>query len=324
MVRARRRDARRDHVAVADRLDLLEVVPLGQRVEVAEQVVEDADDLGGRQAFRQRREVDDVGEQDRRRAELVGDRLRLRLEPVGDRAGEDVEQQVLGSLLLVSQRGQRVRALLGERRQQREDDRAADGDVEREHRAREPLGHLGLDAAEQLAGDPRAEEHDHERDVPANPARTPLKTSAPSGARMPHRPTPAASRNPPSGIIERVGASRIATWATRSSWANDRACGEDEDRAQQDCAVGQWHVADRRSEGQVEDRPQQCDREDQHRDEDEQRLVGARVLVVSWIRTDGRQAFEDAGGDGPAATDPLTRETVLGLLARRGFHLELR
>ena len=46
VVGPRRRDARGDHVAVADRLDLLEPVPLGEGVEVAEQAVEHADDLG--------------------------------------------------------------------------------------------------------------------------------------------------------------------------------------------------------------------------------------------------------------------------------------
>ncbi len=40
---------------------------------------------------------------------------------------------------------------------------------------------------------------------------TSLNTSAPSGARIPQKPTPAASRNPPSGIIDSVGASRMAT-----------------------------------------------------------------------------------------------------------------
>ena len=41
--------------------------------------------------------------------------------------------------------------------------------------------------------------------------RTSLNTSAPSGARTPHRPTPPESRKPPSGIMDSVGASRIAT-----------------------------------------------------------------------------------------------------------------
>ena len=47
--------------------------------------------------------------------------------------------------------------------------------------------------------------------------RTSLNTSAPSGARIPHRPTPPEARNPPSGIIDSVGASRMSTWPTRRS-----------------------------------------------------------------------------------------------------------
>src|SRR5687767_15840751 len=51
---------------------------------------------------------------------------------------------------------------------------------------------------------------------------TSLNTSAPSGARIPHRPTPPESRNPPSGIIDSVGASRMSTWPTRSSHGKSR------------------------------------------------------------------------------------------------------
>ena len=46
VVRPRVGDARRDHVGVADRLDLLEAVALGERVELAEQAIEQPDDLG--------------------------------------------------------------------------------------------------------------------------------------------------------------------------------------------------------------------------------------------------------------------------------------
>ena len=42
-------------------------------------------------------------------------------------------------------------------------------------------------------------------------------TSEPSGARIAQSPTPPAPRKPPSGIIDSVGAKRIATWPTRSS-----------------------------------------------------------------------------------------------------------
>ena len=88
-----------DHVAIADGLDLLEAVPLGEGVEVAEQVVEHPDHLGGRQVLSTRGEIDDVREEDRSLAELIGDGLRLRLQLVGDRPGEDVEQQILRPVL---------------------------------------------------------------------------------------------------------------------------------------------------------------------------------------------------------------------------------
>ena len=52
--------------------------------------------------------------------------------------------------------------------------------------------------------------------------RTSLNTSAPSGARTPHSPTPPAPRKPPSGIIESVGASRMSSWFTRSSIGKSR------------------------------------------------------------------------------------------------------
>ena len=68
------RHARRDHVGIANRLDLLDRITLGQEVEVHEEVVEETDDVSRLQAVRQGREVDDVSEQDRRRGELVRDR----------------------------------------------------------------------------------------------------------------------------------------------------------------------------------------------------------------------------------------------------------
>ena len=52
--------------------------------------------------------------------------------------------------------------------------------------------------------------------------RTSLNTSAPSGARIPHRPTPPESRKPPSGTIDSVGANRIATWPTKRNWSKFR------------------------------------------------------------------------------------------------------
>jgi hypothetical protein len=49
-----------------------------------------------------------------------------------------------------------------------------------------------------------------------------LNTSAASGARIPHKPTPPEARKPPSGIIDSVGASRMATWPISRSWPKFR------------------------------------------------------------------------------------------------------
>ena len=140
MVGARRRDSRGGHVAIADGLDLLEPVAFREVVEATEQVIEVADHFGGRETLRPGCEVDHVGEQDRGRPELVRDRLGLGLQPVGDRAREDVEQEVLGLRLLQPERCEGSAALACEHREQREHDGAADRDVQRQHRAREPDG----------------------------------------------------------------------------------------------------------------------------------------------------------------------------------------
>ena len=84
------------HVGVADGLDLLESMSLGERVEAAEDLVEHGDDPGRRFLGRERREVDDVGEQDRDLVVVVGDDAFSALQPVGDRTRQDVEQQGVG------------------------------------------------------------------------------------------------------------------------------------------------------------------------------------------------------------------------------------
>ena len=169
VVRAGRRHARGDHVAVADRLDLFDPVALGQEVEVREQVVEDADHLGRTQPVRQRREVDDVGEQDRRGGELVGDGGAVGLELVGDRSRQDVQEQVLGLVLLDAQRGERLFALAHELPEQQEDDHPPDRHVQRDHRGLEPGRKDRPAAARQLAHKARGEEDPHEGGEPAQP-----------------------------------------------------------------------------------------------------------------------------------------------------------
>ena len=99
MVGAPPRHAGRDHVAVADRLDLLEVVLLDQRVEALEDLVQQVDQAERRHAGGHRRELDDVGEQDAGLVELLGDGALPRLQRLRDLPRQDVEQQHLGALL---------------------------------------------------------------------------------------------------------------------------------------------------------------------------------------------------------------------------------
>ena len=54
------------------------------------------------------------------------------------------------------------------------------------------------------------------------PAPIPLKTRAPSGPRMPQMPTAPPGRNPPSAIIDRVGASMMSASWIRSSMSKSR------------------------------------------------------------------------------------------------------
>ena len=137
MVRVRVRHTRGRHVAIADRLDLLEPVPLHEHVEIGEELIEDADHLGRREALRERGEVHDVGEEDRGRGEVVGDHLGGGLQSLGDRARQDVQEERLRPLLLGSECRQRHVALVGERREECEGDRGGTDDVQRQHRARE-------------------------------------------------------------------------------------------------------------------------------------------------------------------------------------------
>ena len=93
----------RDHVGVADGLDLLQTVPLGEGVERTEQVVEDLDDPLRGDPVAAPGEVDEVGEEHGDVGEGVGDDALLLHEAGGDRGGQDVEQQPLRARLLGDQ-----------------------------------------------------------------------------------------------------------------------------------------------------------------------------------------------------------------------------
>ena len=126
----------RHHVAVADGLDLLEVVALDQRVEALEHVVQELDQAERRHAGGHRREVDDVGKEDAGLVELLGDGARAHLQRLRDLARQDVEQQHLGALL-------EVVALAHEVVEQPEDHQHDGAEIEHEEPRHQVVGQAG-------------------------------------------------------------------------------------------------------------------------------------------------------------------------------------
>ena len=69
---------------------------------------------------------------------------------------------------------------------------------------------------------------------------------------------------------------------------------EDGQCTKQDTEVHERHHTDRRSECEIQRPPHDRDGQDQHRDQDQQRLPSSQVLVVAGIRADERQSRTDA------------------------------
>src|SRR3984957_7033185 len=88
-----------DHVTVADRLDLLQLVLVDKIVEALEYFVEQIDQGERQHGRRHRGESDDVGEQDAGLVVVGGDRSGFGLEGLGDLRRQDVEEQHLRALL---------------------------------------------------------------------------------------------------------------------------------------------------------------------------------------------------------------------------------
>ncbi len=193
-----------------------------------------------------------------------------------------------------SERCERIAALAGEHREQREHDGAADRDVQGQHRAREPDGQRRPDWADHLARDSRSEKHDDERDVPAG-----------------RRPDAAEHERPERGEnspeADAAGVEESAERDHRQRWREQDVdlahpeqprevarAREHGDRTEQDAEVHERHHTDRRAEREIQRTPQRRDRQDQHRDQDQQRLSSTQVLVVVGIRADKRQARCDA------------------------------
>ncbi len=118
------------------------------------------------------------------------------------------------------------------------------------------------------------------------PAFAPSKTSAPSGARMPHRPTaPEATKPPDECHRDRRSDQDVEQLDPQESIAVAGA-GEDDDRHDRDDQVQPGDETCQLTEGEVDRAPGDGDREDQDADEDEERLAEPHFVVVPWIGTD--------------------------------------
>jgi hypothetical protein len=93
MIRARLREATHHHITVANGLDFLQAILLGNIVKRREDRIQDLHDTLGCQTSRHGREVDNVGEQDGDFAELIGNRSLPLLEALGNRLRQDIQQE---------------------------------------------------------------------------------------------------------------------------------------------------------------------------------------------------------------------------------------
>src|ERR1700730_15111394 len=105
MIGARYGNACDRHVIVANCLDLLYTRVFGQPVELAEQLVEAADNLVGLHARGDLAESDDVGEEHSGILVMIGDDAFAVSQPAGKLGGKDVSQESLGIPLFLFDSG---------------------------------------------------------------------------------------------------------------------------------------------------------------------------------------------------------------------------
>src|SRR5439155_22516232 len=83
------------HVAVADGLDLFQIVVVGEFIKSGENTVQRLNQFSGRKPCRQGRKCDNVGKENRGVVEAVRDDPDLLFEFVGDGSRQHVEEQAL-------------------------------------------------------------------------------------------------------------------------------------------------------------------------------------------------------------------------------------
>jgi hypothetical protein len=102
-----------DHVGVADRLDLLQAIFLGQFVKLAEDRVQQIDHIYRIGLRRHAGEINYVGEQHRHLTVTIGDCSRVFLQPRGDWSGQDIQQEIVGAPPVALHLAQQIKASRG-------------------------------------------------------------------------------------------------------------------------------------------------------------------------------------------------------------------
>ena len=156
------------------------------------------------------------------------------------------------------------------------------------------VGQRRRDRAQDLAGDPRSEEHDDVRDVPADRRPDVAEHERAERGEDPPQADAAGVEEPAERDHRQRRREQDVDLADAEQPREVARAREHDDRTEQDGEVHERHQPDRRSEREIQRSPQRRDRQDQHRDQDEQRLASAQVLVVVGIRADKRQARGDA------------------------------
>ena len=204
------------------------------------------------------------------------------------------------------------RRWLGEHREQGEDDGAADRDVQGQHRGREPAGWRRLDRADELARDTRSDKHDEIGHVPASPRPDVAEHERRERGEDPPQADAAGVEKSAERDHRQRRRQQDGDLAHPEQPREVARAREHGDPTEQHAEVHQRHHADRRPEGEIERPPQRGDGQDQHRDQDQQRLPGAQVFVVARVCTDKGQARVCAtrGRSDPVQETHLREERV--------------
>ena len=241
-------------------------------------------------------------------------------------AGRMFREQALGTLLLRPEGRQRFLALPREQREQGEEDRPADDDVESQQHAGKPLGQRGRNI-QRDSDEPRRKENSDEGYEPADAgAHTIEDQCAEWGEDAPDARRAAGEESAEGDHRQRRRQQDVPELDVQEQ-AVVAVPGEECDGHDGNRRIEQRHRARPGTESEIQAGPQERDRQDQDRDQDEQRFAVPRLVVIGWVGADLRKpvsyAVEQAPKArhgarlGPAAGhDGLRRARLLALAPR--------